>query len=119
MHNRECRRPTLSCATETRAHKIWSRSSVKSMSRLIKSRNLEPVIAAAHKWIRNCLIEDSSVFSNSSLWTAENIEEVRDAFVEHPDESKDSFSNKLRRQMEPASSAAKQLMAEMIWALLL
>ena len=89
------------------------------MARLTKSRSLEPVINAAQEWVRNCLIADNSVFSSGTLWTPENVEEVRSAFVDHPDEGKDDFSTKLKGQMAPASPSAKRLMAEMVWALLL
>src|SRR3954470_23867227 len=89
------------------------------MARETKSRSLEPIIRAAQEWIRNCLIADNSVFSSGALWTPENVAEVRSAFVDHPDEGKDDFSTKLKRQMEPASPSVKRLMAEMVWALLL
>jgi 5-methylcytosine-specific restriction protein B len=89
------------------------------MARLTKSRSLEPVINAAQKWVRTCLVADDSVFSTGLLWTPENVAEVRGAFVDHPDEGGDNFSTKLKGQMEPASPAAKRLMAEMVWALLL
>lgn len=89
------------------------------MARLIKNRSLEPVIDAAQEWIETCLIADNSVFSTAALWTPANIAEVRSAFVDHPDEGKDDFSTKLKRQMESVSPSAKRLMAEMVWALLL
>ncbi len=89
------------------------------MARLTKSRSLEPVINAAQEWVRNCLVADNSVFSSGTLWTPENVAEVRSAFVDHPDEGKDDFSTKLKGQMAPASPSAKRLMAEMVWALLL
>ncbi|MEN3941497.1 hypothetical protein WJU23_09410 [Prosthecobacter sp. SYSU 5D2] len=89
------------------------------MARLTKERSLEPVITAAQEWVRNCLIADNSVFSKRSLWTPENVEEVRRAFVGNLDRGKDDFSTKLKGQMAPTSPPAKQLMAEMMWALLL
>ena len=89
------------------------------MARLTKSRSLEPVINAAQRWIKDCLIADNSVFSGDALWTPENITEVRSAFVDHPDEGEDNFSTKLKGQMESTSPSARRLMAEMVWALLL
>jgi len=47
------------------------------------------------------------------------VEEAREAFVDHPDLGSDPFMVKLGRQMEGHSPGAKQLMAEMLWALLL
>ena len=45
--------------------------------------------------------------------------EVFKAFVEHPDVGDDDFMTKLKGQMKEASPPAQQLMAEMLWALLL
>jgi 5-methylcytosine-specific restriction protein B len=89
------------------------------MARLTKSRSLEPVINAAQKWIRDCLIADESLFSTELLWTPETVAEVHRAFVDHPAEGTDDFRTKLKGQMAPASPSAKRLMAEMIWSLLL
>ena len=89
------------------------------MAQEIKGKSLKPTIGAAQKWIADCLIEDKSIFSNDKLWTADNIGEVRRAFVDHPDLGKDSFSTKLHGQMDTSSPSSKRLMAEMIWALLL
>ena len=89
------------------------------MARLTNSRNLDPVINAAQEWIHDCLIFDNSLFIPGTLWTLENINEVRKAFVDHPDEGNDNFSTKLKGQMETASPSAKRLMAEVIWAILL
>jgi hypothetical protein len=52
-----------------------------------------------------CLVEDHSLFSQNSLWTAELVNEVYRAFVKHPDFGKDDFVTKLKRQMQPASAA--------------
>ena len=78
------------------------------MARLTKSRSLEPVIDAAQEWIRTCLIADNSVLSDEALWTPENVAEVRQAFVEHPQEGKDNFFTKLKGQMESASGSASE-----------
>lgn len=80
---------------------------------------LKVVTEVAQQWIQSSLIADHSVFSADTLWSAANVEEVRSAFVDHPDEGSDDFSTKLRRQMESASPAAQRLMAEMLWSLLL
>jgi 5-methylcytosine-specific restriction protein B len=89
------------------------------MARKTKSGTLDPVISVAQSWVRRCLIENGSVFSEVQLWAPENIAEVREAFVDNPDESDSSFAIKLKGQMNNASESAKQLMAEMMWALLL
>jgi 5-methylcytosine-specific restriction enzyme B len=88
------------------------------MAREANKMNLPPVIAAYQQWIAKCLIADGSLLSSVNLWTPELVEEVRAAFVDHPDMGGDSFWEKLKTQMQNASSAAKHLMAEMIWAML-
>lgn len=89
------------------------------MAEAVQERDISHTLAAARQWINICLIEDRSLFSEHSLWTAELVDQVYDAFVEHPDFSKDDFITKLKSQMNSASSAAQQLLAEMLWALLL
>ncbi len=81
--------------------------------------DLASVLDAFSQWINRCLIEGRSIFSTHTLWTPATIEEARSAFVDHQHEGKDDFSARLKRQTVDASSAAKQLMGEMMWALLL
>jgi hypothetical protein len=89
------------------------------MAKEINNRDLSPIIAAGQKWIQNCLIRDASMFSSKPLWTPVLIQEVKKAFVDHPDTGENSFGDKLQHQMQLASSPAQQLMAEMLWAILL
>jgi hypothetical protein len=89
------------------------------MARQAHNRDLAPVLAAAERWINTCLVEDKSILSNKSLWTAPLVDEVYHAFVDHPDYGEDDFMTKLRGQMKASSAPAQQLMAEMLWALLL
>jgi hypothetical protein len=89
------------------------------MARQIHDRDISPTLAAADQWIKACLVEDGSLFSDKPLWTAQLVDEVYKAFVEHPDLGEDDFITKLKGQMRPASHHAQQLLAEMLWALLL
>lgn len=90
------------------------------MARQNNERDTTPILAAADRWIRECLIGDGAVFtSGESLWSAPVIDEVYHAFVEHPDVSSDDFMSKLKRQLGQSSPAAQRLAAEMLWALLL
>jgi hypothetical protein len=89
------------------------------MAREVSHRNLSPILASAEKWIETCLIEDRSVFDKNSLWTPALVEEAYHAFVGHPDFGGDDFLTKLKGQMQAASPAAQQLIAEFLWALLL
>jgi hypothetical protein len=89
------------------------------MARKVLKRDISPILDAAEKWIGTCLIEDRSLFLSESRWTASRVDEVFRAFVEHPDFGDDDFMTKLKGQMKNASVLAKELMAEMLWALLL
>jgi len=89
------------------------------MARQMIKRDITPVLTAAQKWIQTCLIEDRSVLSAEPRWTASLVTDVFKAFVEHPDVGDDDFMTKLKAQMKEASPPAQQLMAEMLWALLL
>ncbi len=53
------------------------------------------------------------------LWTAPIIAEVSKAFIDNPDQGKDDFITKLKRQLTDVSNEGKQLTAEMLWILLL
>lgn len=89
------------------------------MSRFNPHHNVAPILDAATQWIQRCLIDERSLFTNKQLWTAALLEEVRTAFVDHPDESDAKFFDKLEGQMRSASADAKHLMAELLWALML
>jgi hypothetical protein len=89
------------------------------MARQANENNIGPILNAAKHWINECLIADNSTLTNRSLWTSAILKEIYEAFVGHPDYSTDSFMTKLKRQVKDASPAAKQLSAELLWALLL
>ncbi len=89
------------------------------MARQVHDRDISQTLTSASQWIKTCLVEDGSLFSDNPLWTAQLIDEVYHAFVEHPDLGEDDFITKLKGQMRPTSHHAQQLLAEMLWALLL
>ena len=89
------------------------------MARKFLKSDSGPILAAAEQWIKTCLIKDDSLFSPEPRWAASLVDEVFHAFVEHPDYGGDDFMTKLKGQMKSASVPAQQLMAEMLWSLLL
>jgi 5-methylcytosine-specific restriction protein B len=89
------------------------------MARNVSDRDTAPLLSAAHRWIESCLSADGSLLDDRSLWNVPLIEELRSAFVDHPDTGDDDFMTKLQGQMQAASPAGRQLMAEMMWVLLL
>lgn len=90
------------------------------MARQARTRDLAPIHRAATQWIDRCLVDDGSLFvEGRALWTAEGAQKLQSCFVERPDAGDDDFMTKLERQMSDAGAPAQQLMAEMMWALLL
>ncbi len=78
-----------------------------------------PVLRAAARWRERCLRNDGSVFTEKSLWTAENVGYLIRYFAENLDEGEGGFFEKLERQLAPAPASAKQLAAEMLWVMYL
>lgn len=89
------------------------------MASSIQTKDLSPILSAAQTWFERCLVGDGSIFTDELLWTSSLVDEVFDAFVNHPDYSDSDFMTKLMGQMRRASPSAQKLMAEMLWALLL
>lgn len=79
----------------------------------------EPVLAAAAAWRDRCFLADGSIFTDQALWTRAHLAELTAHFVEKPDTGDRTFIEKLNDQLAPASPGARQLAAEMLWALLL
>ena len=77
------------------------------------------ILDAAEKWKQQCLLDGGSLFSEESLWTRENFDQLRIYFVENLDKGSGSFYEKLKLQLEHAPPEAKRLWAEMTWVLFL
>ena len=80
----------------------------------------EEAYAAAERFVEEALKSDGSLFTpGTSIWSAENIEDLYERFVGNPDESSDSFEDKFRRQLEGAPLETRQLAAELLYIYLL
>ena len=77
------------------------------------------VIKAANAWRQTCLLHDGSVFSDRSLWTQQNISELKTLFVDNPVLGTKSFYDKLHEQISDAGPEISQLASEAVWLLLL
>ncbi len=88
------------------------------MSRYHPRKDLQSIFAAADKVKRDCFLGDGSLFSGESLWTAERVDEVRAAFWANAD-ADGGYLAKMDVQMAAASPAARKLMAELNYFLLL
>lgn len=76
----------------------------------------EHLYAAIRQFIERGLRRDDSVFTpGAAIWTAENLADLRRRFIDRPDESSDTFLEKLKRQLAGAPSATVQLAAEVAY----
>ena len=58
----------------------------------------ERVYAAAESWVEQALRSDDSLFTpGRRIWTSEWLDELHRRFLDRPDESGDSFLDKLER----------------------
>src|SRR5262245_18465442 len=89
------------------------------MSRYCGNMDGGPILKAAEHWRSVALERDGSVFKDRSLWNLENLRALERHYVENLDTGEGSFLEKLNAQLDPASPAAKQLAAEITWAMLL
>jgi 5-methylcytosine-specific restriction protein B len=79
----------------------------------------EPIFQAAAHWSQHCLSQDGSVFTDKQLWCLEHLEAVDRYYVNRPDDTERTFLEKLREQLAPTRVEVKQLIAEMLWVMLL
>ena len=89
------------------------------MSRYCGNHDSEPVIRAAEHWCKQALRSDGSVFSERALWRLDYLEAIEQYYVNQIDESDRTFLEKLKEQLTPTTSETKELVAEMLWVMLL
>ena len=76
----------------------------------------EKVYEAAEAWVERALRSDDSLFTpGKPIWTGEWLGELRERFLDRPDESGDSFLEKLQRQLEGSPAEVYQLMGEALY----
>ena len=76
----------------------------------------ETVYAAAAAWVDRGLRRDDSLFTpGRPLWASEWLGELRQRFLDSPDESPGTFFDRLERQLDGSSPEAYQLMAEVLY----
>ena len=73
----------------------------------------EAIYAIADQFRERCLVQGRSLlWPNAAAWTDENLKVLWSAFVDHPDEGKDSFVVKWRRQLESQSVDVHRIAAD-------
>jgi 5-methylcytosine-specific restriction protein B len=89
------------------------------LSRYCGDVDPEPIFRAAEHWCAQALKGDGSVFSERALWRLEYLEAIEQYYVNKIDETDRSFLEKLKEQLTPTTPETKELVAEMLWVMLL
>ena len=89
------------------------------MSRYCGNHDSEPIIRAAEHWSTQALKSDGSVFSEGALWRLDCLEAIERYYVNNIDETDHTFLEKLKEQLTPTTLETKELVAEMLWVMLL
>jgi len=79
------------------------------------------ILQAARRWKDDCLLNDGSLIlgPEHQLWTLENFLHLDRYYSQNLDAGEGDFRSKLKTQLEAAPPEAKQLAAELLWALYL
>lgn len=86
---------------------------VPNLSPTMNRPNAPRVESVAATILQDCLINDGSLLTpGEPIWARENFAELHAVYVDAPDLSAKSFSEKLERQLAPATPTARQLFAE-------
>lgn len=90
------------------------------MSRFNPHHDEAPIHQAARAWTEACLLQEGSALApGKQLCTPAHLDELHRHFVQNLDEGEGNFLEKLQAQLRPSSPEAKQLMAELLWLMLL
>ena len=87
-----------------------------TMSSRKTHKGVEKTYESAQAWVEQALHRDGSLFTpGESIWTRELLGELRERFLDRPDDSKDRFITKLERQLEGSPPEIYQLMGEALY----
>ena len=79
---------------------------------------VENVYAAAEKWVDCALRSDDSLFTpGTPIWTSQWLGELRERFLDRPDEGEGNFYEKLEQQLAESPPEVYQLMGEVLYSL--
>ena len=78
--------------------------------------DVERVYEAAEAWVDGALRADDSLFTpGAAIWSSRWLGELRERFLDQPDETRDSFPVKLQRQLAGSRPEVYQLMGEALF----
>ena len=76
----------------------------------------EKVYGVAQRWVDCALRADDSLFTpGTAIWTSEWLGELRERFLDRPDEGDGGFYGKLKAQLEGSPPDVYQLMGEVLY----
>ena len=74
------------------------------------------VYEAAEAWVERALRNDDSLFTpGKPIWTSRWLRELRERFLDRPDEGEGNFYQKLRTQLLESAAEVYQLMGEVLY----
>ena len=77
--------------------------------------NCESIYKLAERWREECLIGgDSLLWPGESVWSANNLKKFKECFIDNPDESKESFEDKFKKQLAGEDVDVTKLAAEIM-----
>ena len=82
---------------------------------MARFKDAKLILRVAEHWKTRCLLDGKSLFTQRSLWTPENFEELRRLYLDRPFVGRESFPWKLEQQLGPGSKGIACLWAEMDW----
>ena len=86
------------------------------MGTRVDAAGSEKVYNAAGQWVEAALRTDGSLFApGESIWSSRWLGELRQRFLDHPDESNAKFLEKLEGQLEDSPPEVYQLMGELLF----
>lgn len=90
------------------------------MQQTERMRTSPALAAAIDRFVGAAWRSHNSLFTpGKAIWTPENLEDLHKRFVQNPDESRATFTDKLKKQLAGAPSGICQLAAELVYVQLL
>ena len=76
----------------------------------------DQVYAASATWVESALRAQDSLFTPGvSIWSTDNLQELRKRFLDRPNHGTGNFYEKLQQQLEDSPGRVYQLMAELLY----
>ncbi|RPF55261.1 AAA family ATPase [Aquisalibacillus elongatus] len=81
-----------------------------------RDNDRKPIYDAAEKWKNECLLNSKSlIWDGEAIWTSENMQRFRRIFIERPDESGNSFDEKLKKQLNGETEEVYKFVIELLF----